>query len=206
MSELSEQEIFWQGEFGDEYLERNRSDRLLASNLNYFSKSLGNAGEINSVIEFGANVGMNLRALKLLYPEQKQYAIEINKKAANILGEVIGKSNVFNDSIFNYKSKIQYDLSFTKGVLIHINPELLSKVYQLLYQSSKKYILIGEYYNPKPVTISYRGHSDKLFKRDFCGEMLDFYSDLKLIDYGFSYKKDPAFAQDDITWFLMQKI
>ena len=62
-----------------------------------------------------------------------------------------------------------------------------------------------EYYNPSPVTINYRGHSDRLFKRDFEGEILDKFPDLNLIDYGFSYKRDVVFPQDDITWFLLQK-
>ena len=82
---------------------------------------------------------------------------------------------------------------------------MLQVVYQKLYDSSSKYILIAEYYNPSPLAISYRGHSDRLFKRDFAGEFLDIFKDVKLIDYGFSYRKDPAFPQDDITWFLMKK-
>jgi spore coat polysaccharide biosynthesis protein SpsF len=44
-----------------------------------------------------------------------------------------------------------------------------------------------------------------LFKRDFAGEMMDRYPDLKLLDYGFVYHRDPAFPDDDITWFLMEK-
>jgi spore coat polysaccharide biosynthesis protein SpsF len=44
-----------------------------------------------------------------------------------------------------------------------------------------------------------------LFKRDFAGEMLEQFADLRLIDYGFAYRRDPAFPQDDITWFLMEK-
>ena len=35
--------------------------------------------------------------------------------------------------------------------------------------------------------------------------MLDRYSDLKLVDYGFVYRRDPNFRQDDATWFLMEK-
>jgi spore coat polysaccharide biosynthesis protein SpsF len=35
--------------------------------------------------------------------------------------------------------------------------------------------------------------------------MLEKYPDLKLIDYGFCYKRDPAFPQDDVTWFLLGK-
>jgi len=62
-----------------------------------------------------------------------------------------------------------------------------------------------EYYNPVPVEVSYRGHQGKLFKRDFSGEMLDKFKDLRLIRYGFVYHRDPSFPQDDITWFLLEK-
>lgn len=206
MSYKTEQEEFWAGNFGTEYITRNEGKELLASNLNFFTKALSSASSINSVLEFGANIGMNLRALKLLYPNQNQQAIEINQSAADILKEIIGEKNVYNGSIFDFKSVEKVDLSLIKGVLIHIAPEMLPNVYSSLYNSSKKYILVCEYYNPTPVNINYRGHTDRLFKRDFCGEMLELYSDLKLIDYGFAYKRDTKFPQDDITWFLMEKL
>lgn len=205
MAFKTEQEDFWAGEFGNEYIKRNKSNKLLASNLNYFSKALHAAGKINSVIEFGANVGMNMRALKLLYPDLKQFGIEINKQAATELAEHIGENSIYRGSIFDFKPAEQHELSMTKGVLIHIDPEMLPVVYEKLYQSSDRYILVGEYYNPVPVAINYRGNSEKLFKRDFCGEIMDTYPDLKLVDYGFSYKRDTAFSQDDISWFLMEK-
>jgi spore coat polysaccharide biosynthesis protein SpsF len=82
---------------------------------------------------------------------------------------------------------------------------MLTVVYEKIYQASDRFILVCEYYNPTPTSISYRGHSDRLFKRDFAGEMLDKYSDLTLVDYGFAYHRDAAFPQDDITWILMQK-
>jgi len=28
---------------------------------------------------------------------------------------------------------------------------------------------------------------------------------MQLVDYGFAYRRDPNFPQDDITWFLMEK-
>ncbi len=208
MSENSfktEQEVFWAGEFGTEYIDRNKGEFLLASNLNFFIKALQQAGKIASCIEFGANIGMNLKALKLIYPTIKMNAVEINENAASELNELIGKDSVYNCSIFDLNFNEKVDLSLIKGVLIHINPEHLHTVYQKLYDTSKKYILIAEYYNPSPVAIAYRGHSDRLFKRDFAGEMLQQYSDLKLIDYGFVYKNDPVFPQDDITWFLLEK-
>lgn len=201
----TQQEKFWAGNFGDEYIGRNGSKESLASNLNFFVNSLRRIDKINSCIEFGANIGMNLRAIQLLHPNISMKAIEINKEAAAILASFIEKKDVFTGSILDYKVVTQFDLTLIKGVLIHINPSMLELVYEKLYNASNKYILIAEYYNPSPVTISYRGHEDRLFKRDFAGEMLDKYKDLKLIDYGFAYKRDVLFYQDDITWFLLEK-
>jgi len=205
MNFKTEQEKFWTGDFGDEYIGRNISEEYLASNLNFFSKAFNQLGRPSNLIEFGANVGMNLRAIKLLCPEIDLFGIEINKKAAEELAKFVGEDKVFNGSIFDFESTQKYDVSLIKGVLIHINPEMLPVVYNKLYNTSNKYILICEYYNPSPVTINYRGHNDRLFKRDFAGEMLEKYSDLKLIDYGFCYKRDKAFPQDDVTWFLLEK-
>ena len=206
MNFKTEQEKFWAGDFGDEYIGRNKSEEYLASNLNFFSKAFNQLGQPNSLIEFGANIGMNLRAIKLLFPKIDLFGIEINKNAADELAKFIGQENVFNGSIFEFEATHKCDVSLIKGVLIHINPEMLSLVYEKLYTASNKYILICEYYNPSPVNVSYRGHSDRLFKRDFAGEMLEKYIELKLVDYGFCYKRDKAFPQDDITWFLLEKV
>lgn len=201
----TEQEKFWAGEFGDDYINRNLGANLLASNLNFFSKALNQASKIKSCLEFGANVGMNLKALKLLFPDMKLKGIEINSKAAEELANFLGKENVLLGSLFDAPIDEKVELSLIKGVLIHINPDKLQEVYKKLYDASSKYILIAEYYNPSPVKISYRGHSERLFKRDFAGEFLEKFSDTELIDYGFSYRKDPNFPQDDITWFLIKK-
>lgn len=201
----TEQEKFWQGEFGDEYIDRNKSASLLAANLELFSQILKRTGPINSVLELGCNVGMNLKSLELLSPNLKISGIDINKKAIEELHKEKPEYNLVEGSIIDELDIGKVDLTFTKGVLIHINPEKLENVYKNLYEKSKKYICINEYYNPTPVKINYRGHDDRLFKRDFCGEMLDKYNDLKLVDYGFGYKNDPVFQQDDMTWFLLQK-
>lgn len=205
MTYKTEQESFWAGEFGDQYINRNQSDELLASNLSFFSRVLQSIHRVSSVMEFGANIGMNLKAMKLLFPGQQQYAVEINKTACEKLVAVIGKNNVINNSIFELDTSNKVELSLIKGVLIHISPDMLPDVYRKLYEVSTRYILVAEYYNSTPVEIPYRGHSGKLFKRDFCGEILDTYKDLHLLDYGFIYHRDPAFPQDDITWFLLEK-
>lgn len=97
------------------------------------------------------------------------------------------------------------DLSIASGVLIHINPDQLKTAYELLYVLSKKFILIAEYFNPVPVAIPYRGHENRLFKRDFAGELWTRYPSLKLVDYGFDWSKDPFAPRDDSNWFLFEK-
>jgi len=205
MTYKTEQESFWAGNFGVEYIERNKSAEYLASNLNFFSKALARVGTPDSLIEFGPNIGMNLKAIKLLFPHIDLSAVEINEDAAKILEETISKESISQCSIFDFEPSKKAEVSLIKGVLIHINSDMLDVVYSKLYAASKRYILVCEYYNPAPVTINYRGHDDRLFKRDFAGELMEKYSDLELVDYGFCYKRDPAFPQDDVTWFLLEK-
>lgn len=205
MTFKTEQEAFWAGDFGTDYIKRNQGDALLASNLDFFSNALRRTRDIKSCIEFGANIGMNLRALNLLHPSMDMHAIEINQEAAQQLGKVMPLAQVYNTSILDFATTRQWDLALIKGVLIHINPDMLPQVYDKLVTSTGRYLMLAEYYNPAPVAIPYRGHSDRLFKRDFAGEIMDRYPQMKLVDYGFAYHRDPSFPQDDITWFLMEK-
>jgi spore coat polysaccharide biosynthesis protein SpsF len=205
MNFKTEQEAFWAGEFGTEYIQRNRSNALLASNLDFFAKALRAARGVKTCIEFGANIGMNLKALKLLHPAQEQHGIEINADAARELAQVIPPHHVHHSSILDFNPPQTWDLVLVKGVLIHINPDALPQVYDKLVAASGKYLLVAEYYNPVPAAIPYRGHTDRLFKRDFAGEIMDRHRQMELVDYGFAYRRDPIFPQDDITWFLMEK-
>lgn len=207
MNFKTEQENFWHGQFGDEYVERNTANKHLASNIHMFSKILGKTKEVNTVLEFGANIGLNLRAIQTISPKMNCSAIEINQKAIEVLKDVVSlnQGKVYPISILEFNEKEVFDLTLIKGVLIHINPDELKSVYEKIYSSSAKYICIVEYYNPTPVEVSYRGHENKLFKRDFAGELLDTYPDLELVDYGFGYHRDNNFPQDDMTWFLLEK-
>jgi pseudaminic acid biosynthesis-associated methylase len=205
MTFKTEQEAFWAGEFGNSYIERNQSDALLSANLNLFSKALYATNGVKNCIEFGANIGMNIKAIKLLLPKINASAIEINKKAAAELSKIISVEKIYNTSILDFEPNQTYDLTLIKGVLIHIKPEELPQVYDKLVASCGRYMLVAEYYNPNPVTVTYRGHNDRLFKRDFAGEIMDRHPQLHLIDYGFAYHRDSNFPQDDVTWFLMEK-
>lgn len=200
----TEQETFWKGDFGNDYIERNKSMQLLGNKTAFYAKVITHMDKINSCIEFGSNIGLNLMAIRNLLPECELSAIEINAKAVKTLEKQQG-IRVYNQSILDFEPDYKRDLVITHGVLIHINPEMLCDVYQKLYETASKYILITEYYNPSPVEIEYRGNREKLFKRDFAGELLDKFKALELVEYGFIYHRDKQFPQDDFTWFLLKK-
>src|SRR4051794_21776408 len=124
----TEQESLWAGEFGREYAARNRGADLVASNEALFARILGRTTDVTSVIELGCNIGNNLHALRALLPEARLHGVEINEEAAAEVARW-GGATVETASIIGYEPDRQFDLAFTKGVLIHINPEKLPDVY-----------------------------------------------------------------------------
>ena len=192
---------FWREDFGNDYHMRNNN--IVQNNYVMFSKIFYANNDVypKSIIEFGAGIGQNIYALKQLFPFARLKAVEINKKACDELKKIHGLQ-VSNKEIDYIDSA--HDLVLCKGILIHIHPDDLNRVYDIIYKAASQYILICEYYNPTPIEVDYRGNSGKLWKRDFVGEMLILYDDLKLLDYGFVYKKD-EYPQDDLTWFLIEK-
>ncbi len=200
----SPQEEFWAREFGDSYISRNQSSQLLASNTALFANIFTSIESVpENFLEIGANIGMNVKAIQTLSPEAQFTGIEINKQACEILAKT--GCHVVESSILDANITTKFDFVFSKGVLIHLAPEQLQSTYRKMYDWSNRYILIAEYYNPVPVAISYRGNEDKLFKRDFAGEFLDLFEDVKLRDFGFAYHRG-KFPQDDINWFLLEKM
>ncbi len=201
----TEQEIFWAGNFGDNYSKRNSLEKILSSKIHFFKKVLSDLNDLNICLELGANIGSNLLAIKKIRPEIQLHGVEINQSAYQKLASLNLCESTHNKSLLEFKEINLADLVFTMGVLIHIGPNELDEAYDSIYNCTKRYILLCEYYSPSPTSVEYRGYSNKLFKRDFAGEMLDKYNDLKLVNYGFSYKRDLNHPLDDITWFLMEK-
>lgn len=185
-------------------MERNQGEHLVTANIIQFSRILRAAPGVGSCVELGCNIGNNLAALKRINPNFDLRGYELNPKAAQ-QARVRGVAEIVDATVVE-KLPIDrtYDLAFTCGVLIHINPDRLGTVYENLFKLSARYVMVFEYYNPTPVAVPYRGHQDKLFKRDFAGELMDLYG-LELVDYAFAYRRDNYAPQDDTTWFLLKK-
>lgn len=204
MDYQTEQEKFWAGSFGDEYISRNESRALLYSKVAMWSQMLRSANRVKSIKELGCNIGLNLKALYHLNPSYDLSGVEINEIAAH-QAKKLDIGSITCGTITEPLKDEKVDLTFTAAVLIHINPEKIDQVYQNLVNLSNRYVLVAEYYNPTPTDVVYRGHSERLFKRDFAGDLIDSYG-LNLVDYGFWYKRDNV-AQEfgDVSWFLLEK-
>lgn len=187
----------------DKYHERQGEKGSVVSNIVLFDSILTHLDGVDSLVEFGAGEGKNLDAIGQINQGIMTTGVEVNPDAAvKIPCDVLLISDMFDLQI---TESLKSDLVLTKGLLIHIPPDKIKRAYDILYQASKRYILIAEYYNPTLMGVSYQGRADLLWKRDFAGEMMDKYPDLELVDYGFVYHRD-RYPQDDITWFLMEKI
>lgn len=199
----TKQEEAWAGEFGNEY--NARSPGNVENNVYFFHRALGGCAHApESIMELGAGQGANMLALRTIYPGAELGAVELNRQACEKLTLTGTVNYLVNASILDWEPERTWELAFSKGLLIHIQPAQLWNAYGVLYRCASRWILICEYYNPKPVEVEYRGQAGLLYKRDFAGDMLDAFKDLRLVDYGFVYRRD-SHPQDDLHFFLLEK-
>ena len=208
-AEKDTQKETWIGKFGDEYVDRNDYEELtIEPGTKGFGRILAGV-EIESVLEVGSNIGLNLVFInKLLKEKVKTFAVEPNKKAYDKLTankDITGLHKAWNWDAFQLPlDDASIDLVFTSGVLIHIDPKNLGRATDEIVRVSRKHVLCMEYFSPTPEEKRYRGHEGLLFKRDFGAFYLDRFTFLKCIGYGFLWKRElPIF--DNVNWWLFEK-
>ena len=205
MSSNIEQEAFWASRYAQEYIRKNSTfDHELGATA--WRTMLAKAHGIANYLECGCNIGRNVEQIKRVLPEAQPSVIEISEPAFRIVTATQKMHHAFNGSILESRLPTRsFDLVFTIGVLIHIAPDALLAHMQKMFDYSAKYILMGEYFNRTPVTLEYRGETDKLFKRDF-GKLFIENFHVRLVDYGFLWGHiyDKA-GFDDITWWLFER-
>jgi spore coat polysaccharide biosynthesis protein SpsF len=202
------QEQLWRGEFGNAYTDRNAiSEDKVRALARHWARILGatEGAPPRTILEVGANIGLNLRALNRLTSAELM-ALEPNAKARERLvsDAVVGAGKVF-DGLGNAipLGDGTVDMAFTSGVLIHVHPDNLLATCEELHRVSRRYVACIEYFSDRPEEVVYRGETKALFKRDFGGFYLDNFPDLRVLDYGFSWKR--LSGLDNLTWWLFEK-
>lgn len=202
------QSKLWRSNFGDSYIQRNPSS---ASNVQAAAMLWGQilrrvqGDRPRSILEVGANIGINLLALRGLI-DAELYAVEPNATAREQLAEegVLPSKNILDglaSSIALPDGSI--DLVFTRGVLIHIHPDDLLASCREMHRVARRYLVSIEYFSANPEELTYRNQSNALFKRDFGAFWLDNFADLRVLDYGFAWQR--LTGLDNLTWWMFEK-
>jgi len=191
MDKITKQMKTWDGEFGKEYTTRNAlsmNDMEALYNEQYGytrtemnSEFIGAFDRDMKILEVGSNIGNQLLCLQkmgfnnLYGIELQTYAVELSKSRTEHI-------NIIKGSAFDIPYKEGYfDLVFTSGVLIHIDPSDINMVIQEIYRCAKKYIWGFEYYADKYTEVLYREHKNILWKTDFAKLYDEQFSHLNLV-------------------------
>ena len=191
MGKITDQMQQWASQFGKEYTERNPHTIEVMDDL--YKKQFGltrtelnlmfldNFDRSTKILEVGSNVGAQLHGLQSIGFENL-YGIELQPYAVEISKQNTKNINLIQGSAFDIPFKDSYfDLVFTSGVLIHINPGDLNIAMREIYRCTSEYIWGFEYYAEKYSEIPYRGRQNLLWKADFAKLYLDKFRDLELV-------------------------
>jgi len=198
--ETSRLEALWSGNFGDDYVVRNRG---LQGRALFWDMIIAKTG-CSSILEVGCNVGANLGCLSSYISPRRMYGVDINLKALSELKETLWGINAVCSRARKLPFRDEaFELTFTTGVLIHQSRRSLPHVMDELVRCSAKWILCGEYYAEQLTEVEYRGHTGALFKQDYGQLYLELFPDLKMVDKGFLSRANGGW--DDVTWWLFER-
>jgi len=200
----------WAGEFGDSYVERNKTidqvnasfDELMGITLeNLLSSFFSDLNRDTKILEVGCNVGLNLTILKKM-GFKNLFGLEINEKAITIAKQRNPEITFFHSSIEKFETEHKFDLIFTAGVLIHINPDTLPDIIKKIYGLTNKFIFGYENFSEDLTKLDYREHTNILWKQNFPKLYRELFPDLKTVtEKIYSYKNNDL---QDVA-FLLEK-
>jgi len=209
----TEQAKKWEGNFGDEYTDRNPQtkeamDELYQNNFGITRAQLNKdfldfLPKDIKILEVGCNVGTQLAHLKAL-GFNNLTGVEISDYALNKAKQNDPNINFLKASALSLPfADNSFDFVFTSGVLIHIHPEDVKKAIDEFHRVSKKYIWGFEYYSEQCKEIEYHGNKELLWKNDFMNLFLQRHSDLEVVN---NRKLKYLGSENRDEMFLLQKM
>jgi len=193
---------YWQGKFGNDYTKRNSDLSIFRKRKSFFRKLLQKTPTVRTVLEVGCNMGGNLLMLHEIQKNLRLHGLEPNISAAHQARKLLPSATISNKSVLDIAWRKKLDLSFTCGVLIHINDSDIKNAMKKIYTATHEYILSIEYYSPTSETIFYRGLSDALFKRPYDTMWQNQFPSLERRAEGY-LSREQGF--DNCHWWLFRK-
>ncbi len=211
---MTAQERAWSGKHGFQYVLAHLTENWKGTRVPYWKMILDIIPEINTVCEFGCNIGANLKAIKYLKNNINLTGIEINPAACDVLaGENI--ATVHKASITDASLSNQFDLVFSRGVLIHLNPDELENTLRNMEYHSRRYVLIYEIFSPSQhhledySAIVERSTGEKSggyqFWRDFSGDFARMYPSWTKVAHGVETRIGANPKHGDICWTIFER-
>ena len=215
MRKDNKQSQAWASEFGKEYTDRNMltiegidvlyETRYGISRSDMNHQFLGYMDRNIRILEVGSNIGLQLQFLqkagfKNLYGiEISPYAVELSKSLTKNVNIIQGYAQdiPFKDNYF--------DVVFTSGVLIHINPDEVQDIMREMYRCTMSFIWGFEYFSYDIQPIKYRGSketTDLLWKANFRRMFCELFPRLALIkETHFKYLQN---ENEDVMYLLVK--
>lgn len=207
----SEQREIWSGTFGDLYINRNQTIEQVNENFkketgitvqSIFEDFFAKIPKNYSILELGCNIGVNISMLNKM-GFQEITGIEINKKASDIASKNNPYAKIVNSSIEEFEAQQTYDVVFTAGVLIHINPNYLNFIIKKIVNLSREYIFGFEYFSEDLKEVKYRNQLNSCWKQNFPKLYLTSFPNLKMKKIKKIFYKETDLV--DVA-FLLQKV
>ena len=203
----------WCSGFGKDYTDRckktpDQYDELYTSLYGITRTKLnkdfiGNIDRSAKILEVGTNVGNQLKLLSRM-GFRNLYGIELQFYPIKISQFKYYGISLLQGSAFDIPFKDNaFDIVFTTGVLIHIDPDLLPLVLKEIYRCTRRYIWGLEFYNENLLEIPYRGKNKMMWKADYVAIYQDCFPDLNMIK-----KKNYKYLENDNNndcMFLLEK-
>jgi pseudaminic acid biosynthesis-associated methylase len=194
-------EGLWSGDFGDDYVERNRA--ASEGRRPFWEHVLGKI-EATSALEIGCNVGGNMRWLAGLLGAENVAGVDVNERALEVVrSEIPGVDARVASARELPFADDSFDLVFTTGVLIHQSPEELPRVMDEIVRCSRRYVLCGEYRADELEEVPYRGQRGALYKQDYGRLYQERFPQLQLLEEGFLPKSEGVW--DDVTYWIFEQ-
>ena len=207
------QENVWSSDHGFRYVIHHMGENWQDNiRIPVWTQFLSQVPDVDSICEFGCNIGANLKAIRHVNPDVALSGIDINPHAVKMLQkEDIG--DIHCASILDVDMDRQYDLVFTRGVLIHIHPDEVPKAMHNMAKHAKRYVLIYEHYSADPHTlVGYNPNSKEArpdegyqFWGDFSGDFQSLYPDWQVVATGVNDKLDRVPKEGDLHWTIFRR-
>lgn len=208
------QENVWGSDHGFRYVIHHMGEdwKNNIRRIPVWTQFLAQVPDVASICEFGCNIGANLKAINHLKPEIALTGIEINPHAVTLLQkENVG--DIHCASILDADLGQQYDMVFTRGVLIHINPDEVPTVMHNMAKHARRYVLIYEHYSANPHNLTaYKPLSKEVvpdegyqFWGDFSGDFQSLYPDWQVVATGVDDTLNKVPEEGDLHWTIFRR-